>query len=301
MTSIEWTDKTWNPTRGCSLASPGCTNCYAMRQAHRFSGKGRAYEGLTVLRNKGPVWTGEVRYAPEVITAPLRWKTQCRVFVNSMSDLFHEKLEDDVIDTVFAVMAICHMHETLPSHTFQILTKRAQRMRDYMRGLSIGEARRRLASVGGALMEDGDGWADQLAHRMPWPLPNVWLGVSVENQEYAAERLPLLLETPAAVKFVSYEPALGPVDFSPFLAIDWLIVGGESGPKARPFDVAWARSVIAQCKAAGVACFVKQLGGHAIDTLWWADFRRELKSAKGGDMSEWPEDLRVREWPEVQP
>lgn len=277
-TSIEWTNATWSPVRGCSIVSKGCTNCYAMKQAHRFAGPGGKYEGLTRMSNGGPVWTGEVRVVPEMLDIPLHWRKPQRVFVNSMSDLFHEDVPDDFIDQVFAVMALC------PQHTFQVLTKRPERMLGVL--------------------------ADLYGKR---PLRNVWLGVSVEDQATANERIPLLLETPAAVRWVSAEPLLeeviifsldGPVDVPDGMSspLHWIVVGGESGHGARAFDVAWARSIVEQCKAAGVPVFMKQLGanpaplsieaGSVVERLW-------LRDRKGGDMEEWPADLRIREFPNV--
>lgn len=334
-TTIEWTQgddgrpgETWNPVRGCALVSPGCTNCYAMKQAHRFSGKGGAYEGLTKLRKKGgPVWTGKGRVPAEMLDAPLHWRKHRRVFVNSMSDLFFEKFTVAEIVKVFAVMAAC------PQHTFQVLTKRAARMRDVVSSIedAVTEAGEELAAE--------HGWC-HANEGAAWPLPNVWLGVSAENQEYADERIPDLLSTPAAVRFVSYEPALGPVDFGSYLdpygegatKLDWIIVGGESGPRARPFHVAWARAVIDQCKTAGVKCFVKQLGEHIVGDhekdvdpglvhRWYAPNGRrylaplfgpylglrpetavafQMCDGAGGNMSEWTPELRVREFPEAR-
>jgi len=280
------------------MVSPGCTNCYAMRQAHRQSGPGKAYEGLTRQGPNGPVWTGKVRLVPEALDAPLRWKKPQRVFVNSMSDLFHEALSDDDIARVFSTMARC------PQHTFQVLTKRPKRMVNLFMTWSLVNTPEHLHAFA---------WNR-------WPLPNVWLGVSAENQETADERIPLLLKTPAAVRFVSYEPALGPVDFRPWLhlqcvssqeehdrehdhgffcderSLDWVIVGGESGYGHRPFDVAWAESLIAQCRAAGVACFVKQLGSNP---RWMNSACAPIEPARGkcGDPADWPESLRVREFP----
>ena len=207
--SIEWTDKTWNPVRGCSVVSPGCVNCYAMKQAHRFSGKGKAYEGLTKQTTSGPQWTGKVMLAEAQLLEPLTWRQPQRVFVNSMSDLFHESMEDEWIDRVFAVMALC------PQHTFQILTKRADRMRDYMvvldRDMRIPTTTfaRWRSEAEGILQDRGD---TRTIVTNAWPLSNVWLGVSVESQKYADERIPLLLQTPAAARFISAEPLLGPVN-----------------------------------------------------------------------------------------
>lgn len=285
-TGIEWTDATWNPIRGCSRVSPGCENCYAERVAARFSGDGMPYEGLARIGKNGPRWTGKVRLIQDVLEEPLRWKKPRRVFVNSMSDLFHENLTDTEIGKMFGVMAVARRH------TFQVLTKRPNRMQSWF------------------------------SPRAPI-IPNVWLGVSVEDQQRADERIPLLLATPAAVRFVSYEPALGPVDLRPYLYgdvtphLDWVIVGGESGPGARPFDVAWARDVVAQCRAAGVACFTKQIGSAPTarseadlsDSVWRALDITEgqvffpvswrPRDRKGGNMAEWPEDIRVREFPEA--
>jgi protein gp37 len=276
---IEWTDRVWNPVRGCSLVSPGCTNCYAMRQAHRFNAKGQPYERLTRTTERGPVWTGDIRLVLAALEEPLRWKKPSRVFVNSMSDLFHEGAPDEFIDQVFGVMGTCRRH------TFQVLTKRPERMRDYL-----------IAN-----------------HARGSDTPNVWLGVSAENQATADERIPILLQTPAAVRFVSTEPLLEPVDIRRWIVgcndyrdppehagIHWVIVGGESGPNARPCNVEWIRDIVRQCKAAGVRVFVKQIGGlafngslrgHEPDCRWLTDDR------KGGDPAEWPEDLRVREYP----
>lgn len=332
-TGIAWTDATWNPVRGCSRVSPGCENCYAERQAIRMSGPGGAYEGLVRLGKNGPRWTGEVRLAhtpralrdtasgaQSPLTLPLRWRKHRRIFVNSMSDLFHEKLDFSNIDRVFAVMAISAMYPSgaahMSRHTFQILTKRSKRMREYL-SAPVDKLRRRIADAGAYLMEDGDRWHDALRFDMPWPLPNVWMGVSAEDQQRANERVPDLLETPAAIRFVSYEPALGPIDFNECewlcemwrkgitigTYLDWVIVGGESGPKARPFDVQWARDVVRQCKETKTACFVKQMGSRPVGRfpeLVDTGLRvlRRFRDKKGADPDEWPEDLRVREFPQ---
>lgn len=310
-TEIEWTHrpgtrgKTWNPVRGCSKVSAGCTNCYAERTAAR--GAHGAYKGLVTIGRGAPRWTGEVKLVPELLDLPLRTRAPTTWFVNSMSDLFHEKLSPDDIDRVFAAM----LNARVRGHQFLVLTKRAERMQ------------RLLSST----MSDGEAFADSYRH--------VWLGVSVEDQKAADERIPHLLATPAAVRFLSVEPLLGPVDLTRLVddevgarwnalaatpAIDWVIVGGESGPGARPCDVAWIRSVVEQCKAAGVPCFVKQLGAVSIarsvndydediGRLWDAHhgwppprfpWHVPLTSRKGGDPDEWPADLRVREWPEVR-
>lgn len=340
-TSIEWTDHTWNPVRGCSPVSPGCKNCYAERQGGRFAGPGRPFDGFVQIGKNGRPgarWTGKVELIEKHLMDPLGWKKPQRVFVNSMSDLFHEALPDEAIDRIFAVMALC------PQHTFQILTKRPERMlRWTQRKFITGDVQIYVNCMGARLpgsavlrhsmkpevrkMLEGDPPFEAAADFQDtdiWPLPNVWLGVSVEDQKTADERIPLLLQTPAAIRFVSYEPALGPVDFTTLPSasgigryldalsnagvdpgalipnrLDQIIVGGESGPGARPFDIAWARNTIAQCKASGVACFVKQLGAHPY-TTFGTPSEQELgavRDRKGGDMSEWPEDLRVREFP----
>jgi protein gp37 len=324
-TSIQWTDKSWNPVRGCSRVSEGCRNCYAEKVAARFSDKGQAYEGLAT---RSPArWTGEVRLIEEHLEDPLKWKRPRRIFVNSMSDLFHEGLSDADIDRVFAVMALAGHHK------FQVLTKRAARLRRYFaelvrvnppvssRPVDVPAAHRRVK----ALADEMSASINYRHHyNNLWPLPNVWLGVSTEDQKTADERIPLLLQTPAAVRFISAEPLLSPVNLYNYLdrpglydaaqRIDWVIVGGESGPEARPFELSWARSLVGQCRVAGVACFMKQLGARPfVGTNEWHNnlplrsyqddhalpgkVKLALRDHKGGAMEEWPEDLRVREFP----
>jgi protein gp37 len=362
-TSIEWTDVTWNPLRGCNRVSPGCQNCYAETIAARFSGEGQPFAGYAEWRTKSGHliakgdetlwtpreregrWTGAVSLIEDKLEEPLRWRKAQRVFVNSMSDLFHKGLRDEDRDRIFAVMAMCGLgdrhlcrrrdcdHEgfdceqggsspmPMPIQTFQVLTKRAEEMHDYLnhadRWELIKEAARRVGW-----------WSEHLdledeVNGVKWPLENVHLGVSIEDQDRADERVHQLLRTPAAKRFVSYEPALERVSFAPWLdtttcdyglcgfhsydddageptcgghpsRIDWVIVGGESGPGARGFDLAWGRSVIAECKAARVPVFVKQLGARPGGA---GEFEYVLRSKKGGDWDEWPADLRVREFP----
>lgn len=296
MTKIEWTERTWNPIVGCSIVSPGCTNCYAMRMAARIERMGSApcYDGTTKIVNGNPVWTGLVRQASaKVLTDPLRVKRPTMWFVNSMSDLFHEDIPDEWIDRVFEVMG-----ET-PEHTYQILTKRASRMRAYMNSDRPYKA-----------------WNARRLEQEAWPARNVWLGVSTERQQEANERVPHLLATPAAVRFVSAEPLLGPINFTNmhritgeglmrpldgrFRTLDWIIVGGESGPGARPFHVEWARDIVSQCQSAAVACFVKQIGAYPVDTGPGSLVRLRIKNRKGGDPTEWPKELRVRQMPTLQ-
>lgn len=240
-TAIEWTDTTWNPIVGCSVVSPGCTNCYAMKLAGNRLAHLPAYAGLTQASKSGPVWTGEVRQQNSVLLAPRAWRKPRRVFVNSMSDLFHESIPDDWIDQVFAVMAMS------PQHQFQVLTKRAARMRAYIERYRDFE----------------------------WPLPNVWLGVSAEDQTRWDERVKDLIATPAAVRFVSAEPLLGPIQDvrRVWALLDWVIAGGESGPGARPMHPDWVRNLRGQCAGSDTAFFFKQWGEFAprdISRAEWA-------------------------------
>jgi protein gp37 len=208
--AIEWTEATWNPVTGCTKVSPGCAHCYAETFAERFRGvPGHPYEqGF------------DLQLRPERLQQPLAWKQPRLIFVNSMSDLFHEEIPDDYIGSVFDVMA------QASQHTFQVLTKRSVRLRD-------------------------------MASRLPWP-DNVWMGVSVENQRWTC-RVDDLRQVPAAIRFLSCEPLLGPLDLD-LTSISWVIVGGESGPRARPMNPDWARAIRAQCDAARVAFFFKQWG-----------------------------------------
>jgi protein gp37 len=308
-TKIEWTDggETWNPVRGCSRVSPGCEHCYAERQAIRHAGAGDHYEGLVRVGKHGPVWTGVVKTLPEKLAEPLGWKRPRKVFVNSMSDLFHERVPFEFIAAVFGVCA------ATPRHVYQILTKRSRRMREFFAWLA--GARDPRLRIERCLVE----YSAAVNFRDcrledTWPLHNVWLGVSAEDQQRADERIPELLLTPAAVRFVSYEPALGPVDFLRSIArapstiagqlvnkhLQWVIVGGESGPGARPFDIEWAESVLEQCQRAGVACFVKQLGPHPYQKVAGASKEHHVEDVKGGRMEEWPAHLRVRQYPEAR-
>lgn len=414
---IEWTDATWNCVRGCSICSTGCKNCYAMKQAHRFSGPGGAYEGMTRLGPNGPTWTGKVELIEDKLTEPLSWRKPRKVFVNSMSDLFHEALPDDAIDKVFDVMWRC------PQHTFQVLTKRVDRMLSYVRSRAsarhfgwverdryamkpgdfismddirmrnmcgyVGDAdwscdhpchggaedscdavdcpigqrvdeRAKLEEIGiadeysygsdGYAETNGSDWLELTDRPLHAACGNVWLGFSAENQPTFEERARVFRALrdvlgPHFILFASLEPLLGPINFTmPYWSdggaeslatwsalsnydfscagltltkpyLDWVICGGESGYGARPFDVGWARSIVQQCKAAGVACFVKQLGADVRDAaanrddmgardVWPAGEQLPdgrwlplVGSRKGGDMSEWPESLRVREFP----
>ena len=291
-TGIEWTDATWNPVVGCSIVSPGCTNCYAMQMAARIETMQPAshYAGTTKSVHGHSVWTGKVALAPDhILTAPLRWKKPRRIFVNSMGDLFHESVPDAWIDRVFAVMALC------PQHTFQVLTKRSRRMREYCGDIegsyNIATAILDLLidrKIDGKITDESNPLADERADDDPalkkWPLPNVWLGVSAEDQTRADERIPDLLTTPAAVRFVSAEPLLSAVDFTSIKVggadslyranaltgdgvdgqrLSWIIAGGESGPEARPMHPDWVRAIRDQCKDADTPFFFKQWGEWA--------------------------------------
>ncbi len=258
-TNIQWTDETWNPIVGCSLVSPGCTNCYAMNEAWRksFNDKTRQYRGVVKQVNGHSVWTGEVHFVEHKLRDPLGWKAPRRVFVNSMSDLFHESVPDEWIDRIFAVMALA------PQHTFQVLTKRAERMRSWFanpdRADYVGLA---MLAIAGKL---------PYGHRrVPWPFANVWLGVSAEDQKRFDARVADLYNTPAALRFFSFEPLLGAIDAKGPLstgAFRWAIVGGESGKNTRPMHPKWARDLRDQCTAAGVPFFFKQWGEWAPGTF----------------------------------
>lgn len=277
-TKIEWSDSVWNPLAGCSWASPGCDHCYAAVMARRLDamaqadlaagrdpGQKRKYIGTTNKNKAGQImFNGRVNLDYDARNVPFRWKKPRRVFVNSMSDLFHKDVPDSFIDRVFGVMA------ATPQHTYQVLTKRPERMATYLN--SYGRDTLVWVEAYSAAL------TDQLKQNKPaWPLPNVWLGTSVENQAEADERIPHLLSVPARVRFLSCEPLLGPVDLSEWLdagyesngpqgwvaepsGLHWVIAGGESGPGARPMHPSWARGLRDQCAAAGVAFFFKQHG-----------------------------------------
>ena len=309
-TKIEWADKTWSPILGCDRVGPGCDHCYAIRTVHRLSSNphpkiGPLYKGLTHRTEDGLDWTGKIRTIPERLGDPLKWRKPLRVFVNSQSDLFHADVPDEFIARVFAVMARC------PQHTFQILTKRHARMRS----LLSSHAWWTQFSIEFLDREPGTPVSYVSDPRGPY-LSNVHLGVSVEDQRWADIRIPALLQTPAAVRWVSAEPLLGPIDLmgdveqpGPAIVrtgcsyptdygtgieydhddqpgIDWVVVGGESGPGARPMALEWAQGIVDQCKGADVPVLVKQLG-----------------SVTGGkshqDITTFPPGLRVREYPTV--
>lgn len=300
---IEWTDCTWSPTVGCTKVTPGCDNCYAEKITERFHGKGSF---------------AEVKLHHDRLDAPLHWRKPRRVFVNSMSDLFHAAVPDVFIAQVWAVMA------ATPRHTYQILTKRHGRMRSLLCDDAFhGEVAGIASGLAIKGVSPGTGFAGRSV------LPNVWLGVSVEDQKRADLRIPALLETPAAVRFLSCEPLIGPVDLGRYFTavaprgdkswcstanrfmdrvsdctcrsshagtygsrLDWIIAGGESGSGSRFCNQEWVRSLVEQSKSSRVPVFVKQLGSV------WA--RENGWGGKGGDPEQWPTDLRVRQFPPVE-
>ncbi len=306
-TKIEWTDSTWNPLVGCSRVSKGCVNCYAEGIAYRFSKqKDSPFFGTAKMATSGPVWTGKVNLNTKALLQPWNWTRGRRIFVNSMSDLFHESVPFETIALIFFLMSVT------TRHTYQVLTKRPQRMLEFFlwalnEGQKVDEpdivepftdlskAFRILGSQAHNWIDDriGDSMWHPLLKELGWewethdskfgtlgydncgpgwPYENIWLGVSVENQETADERIPLLCDTPAAVRFLSCEPLLGPVDvglyltrkhifgYDPLGGIDWVIVGGESGRGARPMHPEWARAIRDKCAIAGVPYFFKQWG-----------------------------------------
>lgn len=321
-TSIEWATHTWNPVVGCSTVSDGCTNCYAAAVASRQMQP--AHEGLTIGRR----WNGTVRLLPERLEEPLRWRKPRRVFVGSMTDLFHPAVPDGFLVAIWEVM------RQTPQHTYQVLTKRPQRMaawvqrwhditgEDFVPKLARGPEATRAAHPS----PKGQLWADYLDQLGPppegcayptfdWmegplrmlpcePLPNVWLGTSIESDRYTW-RADHLRATPAAVRFISAEPLLGPLPSLDLTGIDWLIVGGESGPGARPMHPDWVRDLRDRCALPDLndcwsspegrgdrhTAFLFKQAGSVLGREWGCS------DHKGGDITAWPEDLRIREYP----
>jgi protein gp37 len=297
--TIEWTDETWNPTTGCDRVSPGCDNCYALTMAKRLKGMEakRIDLGLLSLEDAKYQTDGDPRTSglgfgiamhEDAITAPMSWKRPRKVFVNSMSDLFHDGVSDEFLAKVFAVMA------ATPQHTYQILTKRHGRMRSMLSNRDFADK----CWYACAEMLGVDPSAPALWWP-GWPLPNVWLGVSVEDQKRADLRIPALLDTPAAVRFLSSEPLLGPVDLTRHMpavdywdaretepwGIHWVIVGGESGHGARPMHPDWVRTLRDQCAEAEVPFFFKQWGEHLPVSLFDDDRMaggRAFRDPRGG-------------------
>ncbi len=294
MTGIAWTERVWNPVTGCDRVSPGCDRCYALTMARRLKAMGKS----KYQQDGNPVTSGPgfgVAWHEDVLLAPLRWRKPRRVFVNSMSDLFHGAVPTDFIVRVLAVIA------ATPEHTYQVLTKRHGRMHSALSHPDLPD------QVEEAISEFSHTSLDR------WPLPNLQLGVSAEDQQRAEQRIPLLLDTPAAVRWVSLEPLLSGVNLTrmatgriggpvrrdalrPVLdrrtratlepALSWVVIGGESGPGARPMAFDWAADIVRECRDAGVPVFVKQLG-------------TVLGGRQHTDIGTFPDALQVREYPDV--
>lgn len=309
---IKWTDFTANPIKyrdqngksvwACVKVSDGCKNCYAETLAHRY-GRG----GPFILPQTKKVTT----YFDEKEANSLLKSTKIsgkRIFIGDMTDVFGPWVSFDILDQLFAVFAL------RPDVTFQVLTKRPERMAEWLDSRALAVCRA-IAQMRPASPETQTAW--QVRQGQLWPLSNVWLGTSVENQLAADERIPHLLKCPASALFLSCEPLLGSVDLEKFSAhsqvpqaipLDWIIVGGESGPGARPCNLEWIHSIVRQCEAAGVACFVKQLGKYPVwnHLVPGCSVREaleplDLKDPKGGDINEFPADLRVRQFPQTLP
>lgn len=348
--NIEWTDATWNPVVGCAKVAQGCKHCYAEAMAKRLARMGQDHYAA-VVNDTG--WNGRAVTVPEALSKPLRWKKPRRIFVNSMSDLYHEDVPFEFIAAVYGVMAAC------PQHLFIILTKRPKRMREFfgwvspaVPGANADTARKCAKYAVGCI--DGIAHLHRFrdASQQVWPLPNVIHGYSASTQADLDAGIGDLLATPSARRCLSLEPLIGPIKVEPYLGneviaygeagkrgatdfevkpprLHWILVGGESGPGARRCDIAWIHSIVAQCKAAGVPAFVKQLGAHVTTNFYddatqqsWEEHGREwpmpddwdgihqpctdemvrltLTDPKGGDPSEWPADLRVRQFPEAR-
>ena len=249
-TKIEWTDKVWNPDTGCTKVSQGCKNCYAEREWKRLSANPKTVYFGREFTN--------VQCHPHMLLRPLQWKKPARIFVNSMSDLFHEEVPQSFIDNVYAVMALCSQH------TFQILTKRPERMQEYLLDVMCVESRRHdiaSAATHFGYVRNVDALYDSIVEKTEHPLPNVWFGVSVEDQATANERIPVLINTPAAVRWISAEPLLAPVDLEPYIqGLDWVVVGGETGKIARPVSDRWIKELLNVCETNGKAFNFKQWG-----------------------------------------
>lgn len=348
-TKIEWTDASWNPVTGCTRVSPGCQHCYAERLTATRLAHQERYRGLAVMQKGEARWSNEVRLHREVLDDPLRWERQRRVFVCSMSDLFHADVPDGYIMDVWRIMYLA------AQHVFQVLTKRSDRMAGWLRrwldtstdeaadstdsysgipypmprGPAAIRATYGCSGRAGLFAEMLEGWGDP-PPGAAWPLydwaqgprfwprvfNNVWLGVSVEDREHL-RRIEDLRDTPAVVRWVSFEPLLEDLGNVDLRGVDWAVIGGETGPGARPLDVGWARRLIEQCRAQGVKVFVKQLGRTAVESQGHCSGcdmrtpddcthcegtiehpqRLRLRDSRGRVMDEWPADLRIREWP----
>ena len=288
-TGISWTSATWNPLRGCSRVSEGCRNCYAESVAYRFSGVGQPYEGLAIAKNGHASWTGKVIWVDDHWEDPLRWMKPRKIFVNSMSDLFHESVPDEWIDNVFAVM----QHAQAKGHIFQVLTKRPKRMLEYLTNPDLYlRLMKRVNNVRGKWPKIP---VTAFSNPTFFPLRNVWLGVSVESAK-ELHRIDTLRKVPASLRFLSLEPLLGPLGTINLDAIHWAIVGGESGPHARPMLSSWANDIRQQCEDHGVIYYHKQNGefvdaGHEEFGKLPTGEKRALRSdGTEWDLNNMPED-----------
>lgn len=274
-TGISWTERTWNYLRGCKEKSAGCANCYARLMAARYSGKGQPYEGLAYFDEAGKShWTGKIAVVQDALDLPLRWPRPSLIFTNSMSDLFHEDVDETAIINSFEIM------EKASWHIFQTLTKRPERMPEILNNITLKSGRN--------LGKD--------------PLPNVWIGTTMEDEKTAAERSKYLAATPAAIRWWSAEPLIGNCDWERWIVeskSDWVVLGGESrqgsAQSCRPMNIEWEREALAACKKLNVAAFNKQLGYWLAKSL----LREEKFKAdpSGKKMDCWPADLRVQDYP----
>jgi protein gp37 len=292
--AIEWTEATWNPTTGCDRISPGCDNCYALTLAKRLKAMGSAkYQNDGDPRTSGPGFGVTVH--EDALSEPLRWRKPRRVFVNSMSDVAHARVSDEAVSRVFAVMALA------PQHTFQVLTKRPKRLAR----LLADECLCGSGHVPGVHFRSAMAWAvsqanqDRVAgvpsdaehrvhHEAPWPLPNVWIGTSIESDEYCW-RADELRRTPAAIRFLSLEPLLGPLPSLDLTGIDWVIIGGESGPNFRRLDLDWVRDLRDRCTGLRIPLFFKQVGGFSpkaggrlLDGRTWDEYPAAVEAVAQG-------------------
>ena len=309
MSKIQWTDRTWNPVVGCQINSPECNNCYAKELAQ--SARMQQFPQYQEVKN----WDKAV-FAYSQLLKPLSWKTPSMIFL-SMGDLFFHTIEDEELDRIFAICALT------PRHTYQFLTKFPIRMQKYIQQGAKNRIRMMAVDIGRREQLKPEIYEPYETYEFDWPLPNVWLGTSVGLQNSVDHKVPYLVKSHAAIKLLSCEPLLEAIDLRKYLGlcsgcqscdfqgnhkigeskIDWIIVGGESGPNARPCHIDWIRSIVRQCKLSNTAVFVKQLGSAPIETETYimdiADtyHQLKLKDRKGGDIDEFPDDLKVREFP----
>ncbi|PSB49756.1 phage Gp37/Gp68 family protein [filamentous cyanobacterium Phorm 6] len=308
-TKISWTSETWNPLVGCSKISAGCSRCYAAEAAK--SARLQQFPQYQKVKD----WDGTIEFVENQLLKPLSWRSPKKVFVCSMSDIGHKNVKDEWLNKIFAVMAMC------PQHIFQVLTKRPERLLEYFSDPNC--ARWICDEVLNILSDEANPgkWkfkvhGDEVNIKIP--LPNVWVGTSVENQKVADDRIPQLLQIPAAKLFLSCEPLLEAVDLTKIYRISnltqteltwldylhWIILGGESGVGARPCHIDWIRSIVQQCRPTNVAVFVKQLGSNSIQSTPYIDgvaqnnFQLKFKDRKGGNIDEFPTDLQIRQFPE---